>query len=141
MGINKFNNEHYYDPTLYEALSNIEKAERKAAFKPLVYICSLFAGNVERNIKKACEYCRFAIESNCIPFAPHLLFPQFMDDNNPSEREAAMHFNYVMLGKCDELWVFGSTISNGMQREIGLAKKRKMPIKYWSSDCEEVTRI
>ncbi len=63
-----------------------------------------------------------------------------MNDNDPSEREQAMHFNYVMLGKCDELWVFGNIISKGMEREIGLAKKRKMPIKYWNSEYEEVLK-
>ena len=29
MGINKYNSEGYYDPTVYEALVNIEKAEKK----------------------------------------------------------------------------------------------------------------
>ena len=30
MGINKYNSEGYYDPTVYEALSNIEKEEKAA---------------------------------------------------------------------------------------------------------------
>lgn len=41
-----------------------------------------------------------------------------MDDGNASEREMAMHFNYVLLGKCTEVWVFGGVISRGMAREI-----------------------
>ena len=89
MAINKFNSEGYIDLTTYAALTNIEreeKAERKSAFKPLVYICSPFSGEVENNIKRAREFCRFAIKSNCIPLAPHLLFPQFMDNDNPAER-------------------------------------------------------
>ena len=42
MGINKYNSEGYYDPTVYEALSNIEKEEKAArrVYRPLVYICS-----------------------------------------------------------------------------------------------------
>ena len=46
MSINKFNSEGYYDPTPHEALTNVtrvEKAAAKAAFKPLVYICSLLS--------------------------------------------------------------------------------------------------
>lgn len=35
MSINKFNSEGYYDPTTYEALTNIEKEERALrAFRP-----------------------------------------------------------------------------------------------------------
>ena len=44
MSINKFNSEGYYDPTTYEALTNIEKEERALrAFRPIVYICSPYA--------------------------------------------------------------------------------------------------
>ena len=89
MGINKYNPEGYSDPTPHEALTNImkkEKAEKKSAFKPLVYICSPYSGNVEENVNKARSFCRFALEQNCIPIAPHLLFPQFMDDEDIEER-------------------------------------------------------
>ena len=48
-----------------------------------------------------------------------------MDDDDSKERELAMFMNMVLLGKCNELWVFGSTISNGMAQEIEKAKKRK----------------
>ena len=52
MRISKFNHEGYYDPTTYRAFKNIEKDEkRKARFRPLVYICSPYAGgNKEKNI-------------------------------------------------------------------------------------------
>ena len=52
MGINKYNSYGYYDPTVYEALSNIEKEEKaaKRVYRPLVYICSPYAGDVERNV-------------------------------------------------------------------------------------------
>ncbi|SHI17622.1 DUF7768 domain-containing protein [Sporanaerobacter acetigenes] len=142
MSINKFNPEGYYDPTAYEALTNIienEKAEKKAAFRPLVYICSPYSGDIEMNIKKARTFCRFAIEKNYIPLAPHLLFPQFMDDDDSKERELAMFMNMVLLGKCNELWVFGSTISNGMVQEIEKAKKRKQLIRYFNEKLEEVS--
>ena len=40
MGINKYNSEGYYDPTTYEALSNIEKEEKatKRVYRPLLYL-------------------------------------------------------------------------------------------------------
>lgn len=141
MKINKFNSEGYYDPTPYVAITNVikeEKAERNSAFKPLVYICSPYSGNIEENVKKARVFCRFALEMNFIPLAPHLLFPQFMDDENPQERELAMFMNVILLGKCNELWVFGNTISNGMAQEIEKAKKRKQLIRYFNEKLQEV---
>lgn len=138
MSINRFNSAGYIDLTTYEALTRVEKEEKEAAFKPLVYICSPFSGDTENNIKKAREFCRFAITKNCIPLAPHLLFPQFMDDENPKERELVMFMDMVLMSKCCEVWVFGEIISRGMGMEIAKAEKRKQPIRYFNSRCKEV---
>lgn len=134
----RFNSEGYADPTAYEALKRIEKQEKEARYRPLVYICSPFSGKVKRNKRKARKYCRFALEQHTIPFAPHLLFPQFMDDNNPKERQTAMFMNMVMLGKCEQLWVFGENYSNGMKEEIRKAKERKKKIRYFTEKMEEI---
>lgn len=88
MGVNKKNAEGYQDPTAYEALTKIVKEERSVrAFKPIVYICSPFSGNIERNIKAARAYSRFAVDKGCLPIAPHLLFPQFLNDSDQFERK------------------------------------------------------
>lgn len=134
----RFNSEGYADPTAYEALKRIEKQEKEARYRPLVYICSPFSGKVKRNKRKARKYCRFALEQHTIPFAPHLLFPQFMDNDNPEERQTAMFMNMVMLGKCEQLWVFGENYSNGMKEEIRKAKERKKKIRYFTEKMEEI---
>ena len=113
--------------------------KREAKYLPLVYICSQYRGDVETNIKRARRYSHFAVTKDTIPITPHLLYPQFMDDDIPSERKLAMRFNYVLLGKCSELWVFGGVISDGMAYEIALAKKRFMKIRYFDVSCEEVS--
>lgn len=142
MGIDKFNHEGYSDPTTYEALTNIHRekkaTDKKVAYLPLVYICSPYAGDIENNVKNAKIYSRYAVENNAIPVAPHLLYPQFMNDNIDSEREKVMHFNYVLLGKCTELWVFGGVVSRGMAREISVAKKRRMKIRWFDHAMKEV---
>ena len=43
MTASKYNSEGYYDPTTYEALSRIERGERVARYRPLVYICSPYS--------------------------------------------------------------------------------------------------
>lgn len=112
--------------------------ERSSGFQPLVYICSPFSGDTKSNTERARKYSRFAYEQNTIPLASHLLYPQFMEDENPKEHEDAMHFSYVLLGKCNELWVFGDVISKGMAHEICVAKKRKQTIRWFTESCEEI---
>jgi len=141
MSINKYNSEGYHDPTPFEALTNItkeEKAASKPAFRPLVYICSPFSGDIEENVKRAQKFCRFALEKGNIPLAPHLMFPQFMDDTNEEERELAIFMDIILMGKCQEVWVLGDTISRGMRIEIEKANKRKQRVRYFNKNFEEV---
>lgn len=142
MGINKYNSEGYYDPTVYEALSNIEKEEKaaKRVYRPLVYICSPYAGDVRQNINMARVYSRFAVKNTCIPLTPHLLYPQFMDDGSLAERELALFMGLVLLTKCEQVWVFGGIISAGMAAEIAKAEKKKIPVRYFTEELEEVKR-
>lgn len=130
--MNYFNCEGYPDPTAYEALTRIQKEAKKARYRPVVFICSPFShGDVQKNIENARKYSRYAVISNCLPIAPHLLFPQFLNDNNPKERETALFMNKVILSKCEELWVCGKVISAGMKKEIRYARKKHMVIKYF----------
>lgn len=141
MNINKFNSEGYYDPTTYEALSSIEKEERPLrTFRPIVYICSPYAGDVETNVQKARRYCRFAVDKGYIPIAPHLLFTQFLNDDNPKERQLGIFFGNAVMSKCSEVWVFGEHISNGMEAEIKRAKWKNYPLRYFNEDLEEVMK-
>lgn len=140
MGISKYNHEGYPDPTTYEALSNIAKEEKaaKRVYRPLVYICSPFAGDIENNVNMARIYSRFAVRNDCIPLTPHLLFPQFMDDSIVSERELALFMGLVLLTKCEQVWVFGRIISKGMAAEIEKAEKKRIPVRYFTEELEEV---
>ena len=135
--MDRYNSEGYPDPTAAEALSNVARGEKAVkTYRPLVYVASPFAGNTEYNISKARGYCRFAVAKGCIPIAPHLLYPQFMDDDDKEQRELGLFFALILLGKCDELWVFGERVSDGMAAEIAKAKKRGMPVKYFNHKCE-----
>ena len=130
------NAEGYADPTAYEALTAVAKSEKP--YKPLVYIASPYAGDTETNVRRAQGYCRFAVTKNCIPIAPHLHYPQFMDDSDKEQRELGLFFALVLLGKCDELWIFGDRVSNGMSQEIKKAEKRGIPIRRFNFKREEV---
>lgn len=142
MSVDKFNSEGYYDPTAYEAMSTVEKEERALrAFRPIVYICSPYTGEIEKNVKAAQEYSRFAVEKGYIPIAPHLLFPQFLNDANPKERQLGLFFGNALMSKCSEVWVFGSHISAGMEAEINRAKWKNYRLRYFTETCEEVHHV
>ena len=85
-----------------------------------VFICSPYRGDVENNRKKAAEYSRLAYDSGCLPVAPHLLFPQFLDEDDPKERAAGIAMGLELLLDCDEVWVFGKA-TEGMEQEIRFA--------------------
>ncbi len=112
--------------------------DKNNASRPVVYICSPFSGDVAANQKKARKYCRFAVDKGYIPLAPHLLFPQFMDDDNPNERDLAMSMDAVLLARCAELWVFGNRISRGMGVEITKAEQERVRIRYFTEGMEEL---
>ena len=140
MSVDIRNSEGYLDPTPYQAFLEIEHEEHRAlrAFRPIIYICSPYAGNVEGNVAAARKYSRFAMERGYIPIAPHLLFPQFMDDNNPTERELGLFFGNAVMSKCAEVWVFGKTVSPGMAAEIKRARWKNYRLRYFTEELEEI---
>lgn len=116
----------------------LEKFDKADKYYPLVYVCSPYRGNVNENVINARKYSRFTFDEKNIPITPHLLYPQFINDNDLFERNIAIHkINYVLIGLCKEMWVFGDVITEGMEREILIAKKRKMRIRYFSKDLKE----
>ncbi len=139
--IGRRNQEAYQDLTPYSAIADIESRLRKAReYRPLVYICSPFAGNTAKNVQNARRYCRFAVLEGYIPLAPHLLFPQFLNDNDAVEREMRLHFGNVLLGFCLEVWVFGDRSSPDMETEIKRARLKVSRIRYFTENLEEVRK-
>ncbi|MDK7734230.1 hypothetical protein QP568_08020 [Propionimicrobium lymphophilum] len=102
--------------------------------KKITYICSPYRGDVESNVEAAKQFCSFAASCGRVPIAPHLLFPQFMNDNDPADRALAMEFNHAILSKCDELWVLGGDITEGMETEIGWARSLDIPVQFFDAD-------
>lgn len=103
----------------------------------LVYVCSPYRGEtkkaVKRNVKRARYYCRLVCQQGGIPFAPHLLFTQFLRDDNSRHRRLGFRMGFEMLRHCDELWVFGKP-SAGMAGEIAYAMKYGIPIRWLDSE-------
>lgn len=126
------------DMTAFEGLKRAQRTQ--FGWRPLVYICSPYSEDVEANVEIARRFCRVALQRRTIPVAPHLLFPQFMDDAVPGERELAMFMNRIVLSRMDAIWVYADRISTGMRQEIEWAYVQGTPIKYFNTGFEEIKR-
>lgn len=90
--------------------------------KKLVYICSPYRGDIEKNTENAISYCSAAFAADYIPIAPHVYFTRWTDDNNKKERAAGLEAGKQLLLLCSEIWVFGlDKPTKGMQAEIATA--------------------
>ena len=103
-----------------------------------VFICSPYAGeNKGYNEELARQLCRYACYEGYAPFAPHLLYPQFLSDVT-GERFLGLECGAVFLQACDELWAYTKmSITKGMLYEIiiSLALKDEIPV-YFVDDNE-----
>lgn len=92
----------------------------------LCIIESPYAGDIERNKKYALACCRDSYERGEQPFASHLFYPQFMDDQNPRERENGIAFGH-------NFWTPGCLIAfytdNGWSK--GMCKALDLAVSYF----------
>lgn len=111
--------------------------------KKLIYICSPCRGDVEKNIRKAQEYCREAVQlfPDVIPIAPHVYFTQFLNELEPAERVEGMEMGIALLDMCSEIWVYGmENPSEGMKAEIRHAHENGITIRD-AADVYKATEL
>lgn len=101
-----------------------------------VFICSPFRGDMEGNARKAAGYCRTAWEEGVLPVAPHLLFPQFLNEGIEAERQAGLAMGLELLLCCDEVWVFGEA-TEGMASEIAFAVEHGVEVRFMEPEDTE----
>ena len=110
--------------------------EPKYYDKKLIFVCSPFAGDTETNIVNARRYCEYVFDHGAVPFAPHLYFPQFLDDNDEEQRKTGIGAGIAILAQCDELWAFGDKLTEGMRLELKIADGLGIPMRFFNDDCE-----
>lgn len=80
-------------------------------------------------------YCReavaeFTFAHGAIPINPFLAFGFFLGER--VNRELVRQANEALVLRCDQLWVFGRELSNGVLREISLAARAGKPIRFFT---------
>ena len=93
------------------------------------FICSAYRGDIEKNSERARRYCLAALDHGYAPFAPHLLYPQFLSDESGADRFLGIQCGLEFLKCCDIVLVFGG-ITAGMHSEIDEAERLGMEIEY-----------
>lgn len=113
-------NKMYFKPTHWMYLPESPDTVRclSGNHRPRVYICSPYRGDTVRNIEYARRMCRRAFECGLEPVAPHLYYPQWLDDDEPEERAYGMRRGLELMAGCREVWVCGAVITEGMRAEM-----------------------
>ncbi|MBQ8731531.1 MAG: hypothetical protein IJY82_01695 [Oscillospiraceae bacterium] len=96
-----------------------------------VYICAPLGGDVESNLERVKRYTRYALMCGTAPVVPHF-YALCLDDNDQTEREIGLAAGLGMLWFCDELWVFGQDITEGMKQELQFCKHLNIKTRYVS---------
>lgn len=99
------------------------------ATRPTVYIAHPISGDVNRNLMRAKMWFRWAALSKAaVPVAPYISCVWALDDNDPDERLVGMAISSRVSKMCDELWLCGEEISEGMRKERQIFEKRDKPV-------------
>ena len=97
-----------------------------------IFVCSPFASPdpsvLRENVLRAEAACREIALGGDAPFAPHLLLPRFLREDQPRERGLGIRCGLAWLPVADELWVFGEE-SQGMRREIYEAQQMGIAVR------------
>lgn len=59
---------------------------------------------IERNETFARRVCRFAVKAGYSPYAMHLFFPQFLEEQNPRERTEGIESGLAWTDQAEEIW-------------------------------------
>ena len=93
-----------------------------------MYVCAPLGGNVESNLKKVRAYTEYALRCGTAPVVPHF-YALCLDDNNPKDREIGLAAGLSLLWFCDELWLFGDTVTEGMRAELQFCKNLNICVR------------
>lgn len=98
----------------------------------IVYIAHPIGGDVKNNLRKIIAIVRdINLKHNDImPMAHHVVDCLALNDDIPEERERGLLNGKEILckGVCDELWLYGNKVSQGMIDEINIFTGQRRPI-------------
>ncbi|MCD7862207.1 MAG: DUF4406 domain-containing protein [Lachnospiraceae bacterium] len=112
-----------------------------------IYIISRYRtpvpGQLEFHKRVAQHYCREIVKEGNQPIAPHLFYPQFLNDKDVDERSKGLTFGQMELLEADEFFLIlvNGIISDGMAKELTLVSRTGKPGRIVSVTREEMNEI
>lgn len=103
-----------------------------------VYICAPLGGDVAENLRKVRRYTKYALLCGTAPVVPHF-YAECLNDDNPKEREIGMAAGLSLLWFCDEMWIFGDEVTEGMAAEIQFCKNLNVKTRKVRED--EINKV
>ena len=112
--------------------------------KDLVYVCSPLGAETPEQVRANMQRARMYMDDvskryNCRAIAPHAILPEYLDDHVPEERALGLEFGLDLLKICKKMVVCGTVISNGMKKEIELARQLGIEVIY--QDMPKSSRV
>jgi hypothetical protein len=105
--------------------------ELESPIPPPVIIESPYAGDVEANVAYAKRCVQDSLDRGEAPFASHLFYPLFLDDNDQSERTVGISCGKAWLLRALRMAVYCDRgISPGMAIEMAQAKRIGLPVEF-----------
>ena len=102
----------------------------------VTYICHRFRDDQATNVTRVRDICA-ALKHECVPLAPHLLLPWYLDE--ATERDLALQHCVRLVATADEVRVYGP-VSEGMTLEIAEAHRLGISVIYVDAANESSPR-
>ena len=103
----------------------------------MIFVCSPYRGvTTEQTAAHADRARRYVaqLSSQGIPaFAPHLYYPDILDENDPMYHEMGMRLGLGFLRHCEAVHVpDDGVVSAGMDMELDFARRCNIPVRQKS---------
>lgn len=110
-----------------------------------VFVCSPLRPRggmtVRANIERARYIATRVLARGDAPFVPHLLYPQFLDEDDPVQRDQGITAGCCWMADAHLVVVdAASGISEGMEHELAEARARSVPVMSLSDYLREEAR-
>jgi hypothetical protein len=107
--------------------------------KKLVFIAHPVSGDVDNNLLKIDKILAEIHSTEVIPVFPSHTWRRYLTDSaEDKEKAAVVNAAYFESGAIKELWVYGSHLTDGMKKEIGLAIKYRLPVIMKSEEMKKL---
>lgn len=106
--------------------------------KKIAYIIHPFRDDKENNEKNMKFIAAVAVRSGTVPIATALYFSHFLNEEDEAERLEGIDCGLTLMECCDEVWLFGFNISEGMKMELDCAKELKLPVRLYDMHMNRI---